>query len=409
MVETKSYNISKQLVKDAYERVKKNRGTFGVDEQSIDMFEQDLKKNLYKIWNRMSSGSYIPPAVREVEIPKNNGGKRKLGIPTVGDRVAQMVAKLYLEPNLEKVFHKNSYGYRPRRSAINALSKCKERSWQYDWIIDLDIKGFFDNIDHELMLKALDKHCPYKWVRLYVERWLKVEVENTKGETAKREKGTPQGGVISPLLANLYLHYTFDKWMEINHPDKPFERYADDIIIHCKSEQAAQNLLREIRERLEVCKLELNEEKSKIVYCKDCIRKQEYKHTKFDFLGYQFRPRFSRSLKGHYYVGFTPAISPTATSKITRTMRSWKLHTWSGHSIEEVAKGINATLRGWINYYGHYNKSNLYRIFKHLDYRLIKWCMKKYKGIGKKKAVVWWKKLKEINKSLFAHWSLSYA
>jgi len=408
MTETKSYCISKTLVKQAYERVKSNHGTYGVDRQGIESFEKNLKKNLYRIWNRMSSGSYFPPAVREVSIPKVNGGERKLGIPTVGDRVAQMVAKLYLEPEIEPIFHTDSYGYRPGKSAINAVEKARQRCWQFNWVIDLDIKGFFDNINHEKLMTALEKHCTLEWIKLYVKRWLKAGTQTQQG-IEQKEKGTPQGGVISPLLANLFLHYAFDKWMNMKYSDNPFERYADDIIIHCRTEQEAQQVLQSIKERLAVCGLEVNEEKTKVVYCKDMIRKEEHPQHSFTFLGYEFRPRFSRSMKGHFYVGFLPAISKTAKKKITTGMRRWKLHTWTQYTVKEIANYINPVLRGWINYYGHYQKSELYKVFSLLDYRLVKWYVKKYKGIGKKRAVRWWKKLKENSNTLFAHWQLSYA
>jgi RNA-directed DNA polymerase len=408
MTQTKSYCISKTLVQQAYERVKANHGSYGVDKQSIESFEKNLKKNLYRIWNRMSSGSYFPPAVREVSIPKANGGERKLGIPTVGDRVAQMVAKLYLEPELEPVFHTDSYGYRPGKSAIAAVTKTKQRCWQFNWVIDLDIKGFFDNIDHERLMMALEKHCKLGWIKLYVKRWLKAGVQTTQG-IQQREKGTPQGGVISPILANLFLHYAFDKWMTIKHPHNPFERYADDIIIHCQTQLEAEQLLHAVKERLKACVLEVNGEKTKVVYCKDMIRKEEHPLHNFTFLGFEFRPRFSRSQKGHFYVGFLPAISKVAKKKITTAMRKWKLHTWTQYTIQEIARYINPVLQGWINYYRHFQGSVMYRLFSLLDYRLIKWCTKKYKGIGTKQAVRWWKKLRETDKRLFAHWSVSYA
>lgn len=407
MTETKSYCISKASVKQAYERVKENGGTYGVDKQSIESFEKELKKNLYKIWNRLSSGSYFPPDVREVKIPKANGGERKLGIPTVGDRVAQMVAKQYLEPEIEPLFHSDSYGYRPGKSAINAVEKARQRCWQHNWVIDLDIKGFFDNISHEKMMLALERHCKFEWVKLYVSRWLKAATQTQEGKQ-EREKGTPQGGVISSLLANLFLHYAFDRWISINHAGNPFERYADDIIIHCRTQQEAERVLQSIRERLAACGLEINEEKTKVVYCKDMKRTEAHAQYSFTFLGYEFRPRLSRSKKGHFYVGFLPAISRIARKRITTEMRRWKLHTWTQYRIEEIARYINPVLRGWINYYGHYHRSSLYKIFSLLDYRLIKWCEKKYKGIGKKRAVQWWKRLRQNNRTLFAHWQLSY-
>ncbi len=212
---------------------------------------------------------------------------------------------------------------------------------------------------------------------------------------------------MSPLLANLFLHYAFDQWMKKHYADIPFERYADDIVIHCPDQATAQDLLNQIRLRLKACQLDLNEEKTRVVYCKDCQRRSTHAQTKFTFLGYEFRPRLSRSLRGHFYVGFSAGISPAAKKQIGQRMRSWRLHKWVRGTIEEIATQINPILRGWINYYGHYNRHLLYGVFSRLDYRLIRWCMGKYKGIGKKKAVQWWKRLKENNKKLFAHWQLS--
>ena len=228
MPEAKPYAISKQVVWEAYQEVKANHGAAGVDGQSIEAFETDLKGNLYKIWNRMSSGSYFPPPVRLVEIPKASGGTRPLGIPTVGDRVAQMVVKMHLEPLVEPQFHPDSYGYRPGKSALDAVATARERCWRSDWVIDLDIKGFFDNLGHELVMKAVRHHAEAPWVLLYIERWLKAPVERQDGSREERTKGSPQGSVVSPLLANLFMHYAFDLWMRRTYPDIRFERYADD-------------------------------------------------------------------------------------------------------------------------------------------------------------------------------------
>jgi len=405
MERTKSYCISKHVVKSAFDRVKANKGSSGVDQQSIEQFERDLKKNIYKIWNRMSSGSYFPPAVKEVSIPKRNGGKRTLGIPTVGDRVAQMTAKIYLEPELEKYFHRDSYGYRPGKSALDALAKARERCWMHDWVIDVDIKGFFDNINHELMLKALDRHCKEKWVRLYVERWLKADVNRGKGLPEAKTKGTPQGGVISPLLANLFLHYTLDKWMDMNCPANPFERYADDIIIHCRTEEESKRVMKAIILRLKDCGLDLNQEKTKIVYCKDDKRKGKYPVQHFDFLGYRFRPRSSRTRKGQYFTNFSPAISPSSKKKISEEMKRWRIHAISNCNLKEIADHINPKIRGWINYYGRFYKSELYRLLARLDYRIIRWCMTKYKIKRKKRAVELYKSIKAKEQALFAHWN----
>jgi len=279
MIKTRSYVISKFVVWEAYKRVKANKGSSGVDGESLEVFEKDLKNNLYRLWNRMSSGSYFPPPVKLVEINKKSGGKRPLGIPTVTDRIAQMVVKMTLEPKLEPCFHADSYGYRPGKSAIEAVGKVRERCWRYNWVIDLDIKGFFDNLNHDLLKLALEKHRPEKWVMLYIERWLKAPVQQLDGSLNERTKGTPQGGVISPLLANLYLHYAMDEWLRIKHPDTPFERYADDSVVHCRTEREAKETLQSLKERLLQCGLELHPEKTKIVYCKDDDRRGNYPVT----------------------------------------------------------------------------------------------------------------------------------
>ena len=313
----KSYCISKKIVWEAYERVKANKGAAGVDEESIEEFEKNLKDNLYKLWNRMSSGSYFPPPVRIVEIPKGDGKMRKLGIPTVSDRIAQMVVKLYLEPGIDPHFHPDSYGYRPGKSAIAAVGVARERCWRQDYVIDLDIKGFFDNLDHELVMKAVRKHTDSKWMLLYIERWLKAPAQDGEGKLIHRTTGTPQGGVISPLLANLFLHYAFDEWMKRNYPQNPFERYADDAVVHCKTEAEANELRKVIEERLANCKLELHPEKTKIVYCKDDDRRKRYPNEKFDFLGYTFRARRSKNRRGKHFINFTPAVSNKAKRKMT--------------------------------------------------------------------------------------------
>ena len=325
MPKAKPYNIPKQLVWDAYCRVKANRGAAGVDGESLAVFEKDLKGNLYKIWNRMSSGSYLPPPVRLVEIPKANGGTRPLGIPTIADRVAQTVVKNVLEPLVEPVFHRDSYGYRPGRSALDAVAVARERCWHADWIIDLDIKAFFDSIPHDLVERAVAHHTDLPWVRLYVGRWPRTPVQRPDGSTQARTKGTPQGGVVSPLLANLFLHYAFDLWMQRTFPGIQFERYADDILVHCKSEQQGQEVLDAIRGRFGQCGLELHPEKTRIVYCKDDDRPGDYENITFDFLGYTFQPRRAKNRWGKYFVSFLPAISTKAAKAIRKTIREWRM------------------------------------------------------------------------------------
>jgi group II intron reverse transcriptase/maturase len=287
--EAKPFDIPKREVWEAFKKVKANQGAAGVDGQSIADFEADLSNNLYKLWNRLSSGSYFPLPVRRVDIPKANGGTRPLGIPTVADRVAQEVARRYLEPRLEPVFHTDSYGYRPGRSAIDAVRQARQRCWRYDWVLDIDVKGYFDSIDWELMLKAVRRHTDCAWVLLYIERWLKAPVQMEDGSVVPRTAGTPQGGVVSPLLANLFLHYAFDTWMARSFPRIPFERYADDAICHCKSAEEAQALWGVLADRFAGCKLVLHPEKTKIVYCKDANRRGDFPNQAFDFLGFSFR------------------------------------------------------------------------------------------------------------------------
>jgi len=404
----KPFSISKRVVWEAYRHVKANKGAAGVDAESISDFEGDFKNNLYKIWNRMSSGSYFPPPVRTVGIPKSDGGQRKLGIPTVSDRIAQMVVKMYFELKVEPYFHPDSYAYRPEKSAIEAMEVARQRCWRYNWVLDLDIKGFFDNIDHELMMLAVRKHTDCKWTLLYIERWLKAPAQLEEGSLVSRDKGTPQGGVISPLLANLFLHYTFDEWMRREYPYITFERYADDIIVHCKSEKQAKWLKAVIGRRLSQCKLELHPEKTKIVYCKDSNRRGNYPTDKFDFLGYTFRPRRSKARGDRYFVNFTPAISAKAAKKIRRIMRSWRIHLMSDKSIEDLSRIFNPVLRGWINYYGQFYKSALYPIFDQLNRSLKRWAMRKYKRLrGRKRRA--YHRLGRIARQLpglFAHWRL---
>ena len=408
MKETKSQPITKQKVWEAYKRVKSNRGGAGVDQISLEEYEADFENSLYKLWNRLASGSYFPPPVREVEIPKGDGKTRKLGIPTVSDRVAQMVVKSYLEPKLEKEFHDWSYGYRPGRSAHQAVEAARRNCWNSDWVIDLDIRGFFDELDHELLLKALERHNEEKWVTMYVERWLKARVVKADGQEQARDKGTPQGGVISPLLANLYLHYSFDRWMEIQFPGIKFERYADDIIVHCVSEKQAQYVLSRIKERLQACKLELHPDKTRIVYCRDGKRRGQTQYPdRFTFLGYEFKSRRCKNRNdGGLFHSFTPGISPKATKRLTQELRKLNIQNRVNQTIEELASLLNAKVRGWISYYGQFRKSEMWRIFGRLNARLIKWVRKRYKRIGgswprAQKAL---QSMARQHPNLFAHW-----
>ncbi|MCH8838705.1 MAG: group II intron reverse transcriptase/maturase [Candidatus Marinimicrobia bacterium] len=408
MSKAKPFMISKYVVQRAYESVKANKGSAGADGESIKEFEENLKDNLYKIWNRMSSGTYFPPPVRGVEIPKSNGGKRLLGIPTVSDRIAQTVVKMYLEPELDPCFHPDSYGYRPGKAMKEALGTARKRCWTYDWVIDMDIKGFFDNMDHELVMKALRKHTSSKWILLYVERWLKAPMIQRDGTQVERTKGTPQGGVISPLLANLFLHYGFDMWMRRNHPSIPFERYADDVVCHCRSEDQAKGLWRELKGRFSECGLELHPEKTKIVYCKDDGRRGNYPNESFDFLGYTFRARGSKNRWGKYFVNFSPAVSNQATKRIRQTIRGWSLHRRSDKSLDDLARRFNPMIRGWINYYSRFYKSALYPTLGHLNRILARWAGRKYKRLGRhrRRAMHWLGRIATRQPALFAHWHL---
>lgn len=408
MSEAKPFTISKRLVWEAYKRVKANDGAAGVDGQTIEELEKDLANNLFKLWNRMSSGSYFPQPVRRVEIPKSDGGKRLLGIPTITDRIAQSVAKQILEPELERHFHPDSYGYRPGKSAKEAVGVARQRCWRNDWVLDLDIRGFFDTIDHELLMRAVRKHTDCKWVVLYIERWLKAPVQMDDGTLCNREKGTPQGGVISPLLANLFLHYAFDVWMRKNCPYLPFERFADDVVCHCKSETQAKWLKSVIEERFAECRLELHPQKTKIVYCKDDDRRGSYSHEQFDFLGYTFRPRRSKNRNGEFFVNFSPAVSNKATKSLRETMREWRLHLRSDKSLEDLAGMFNPVLRGWINYFKSYYKSAMYPTMQHLDRILARWAMRKYKKLRshKRRAQQWLTRIARKEPKLFAHWQL---
>jgi len=404
----KPFGISKQEVWKAYLKVKANKGACGVDEESISDFEKDLKNNLYKLWNRMASGSYFPTPTRTVKIPKDNGGTRVLGIPTVTDRIAQMVVKTKLEPRLEPYFHSSSYGYRPGKSALEAVGKAREKCWRYDWVLDMDIEGCFDNIDHSMLMKALAKHTDCKWILLYVKRWLEAPAQLEDGTILGRNKGTPQGGVISPLLANLFLHYAFDMWMRRNYPDIPFERYADDAIVHLKSERQARWIKEAISERLAKCRLKLHPEKTKIVYCKDEDRKGSYPYEKFDFLGYTFKARKSKNRWGKYFINFSSAVSDKADKHMRQTIRSWRLHLRSDKEIEDLSRMFNPIIRGWVNYYGGYYKSMLYPTFKMLNLILEKWAMRKYKKLKghRRRARYWLGRIAYQKPELFAQWQL---
>lgn len=411
MKQAKPFSISKLEVWEAYKRVKANKGAAGADGQSIEEFEMDLRNNLYKLWNRMSSGSYQPPPVLRVEIPKGDGRMRPLGIPTVSDRIAQQVVKQQLEPELEKHFHPDSYGYRPGKSALDAVGKARKNCWKYDWVLDLDIKGFFDNIDHDLLMKAVRHHTDEKWILLYVKRWLKAPVSMTDETLVYPGKGTPQGGVVSPLLANLFLHYAFDKWMERENPSTPFERYADDAVCHCHSQAQAEGLKKGLIERMREVGLELHPEKTKIVYCKDDDRRHDFPCTSFDFLGYSFRSRRSKNKWGKHFINFSPAISNKAAKAIRQTSRQWHWPKRSDKDLDDLARMYNPIIRGWITYYGCYYKSAMHPTLRCLDRRLVLWATRKYKRLRghRRRAEHWLNSIARRQPCLFAHWRLLYA
>jgi RNA-directed DNA polymerase len=407
----KPYQIPKRLVYQAYKQVKANKGAEGVDRQTIQGFEENLKDNLYKLWNRLSSGSYFPPAVLGVSIPKSNGGQRLLGVPTVSDRIAQTVAKLVVEPLMEPYFHEDSYGYRPNKSALDAVGAARKRCWKNDWVIDLDIKSFFDNLDHDLVMKAVRKHVKVNWALLYIERWLKAPMQQVDGKLVERDRGTPQGGVVSPLLANLFMHYAFDEWMKINHPSIPFERYADDAVLHCKAEKQAHFIKDEVEQRLKQCGLELHPEKTRIVYCQDDDRPLVYSDTDFDFLGYKFRKRTCRTKYGKLFISFSPAVSDKAKKSIRETIRQWRIHLWSGATIGSIAREINPVVRGWINYYGKYGRWELRFSLQQIDAYLIRWAKSKYKRLrGRQvRAAGAIRQISQNSPGLFVHWKAGFA
>jgi RNA-directed DNA polymerase len=405
--EAKAFEITKREVYEAWKVVKANGGKGGVDGEGLEEFESKLSKNLYKLWNRMSSGSYFPEAVRRVEIPKKDGSKRPLGIPAVIDRVAQQVVKVRLERELEPIFCEDSYGYRPGKSALEAVAVCRERNWQLDWVLDVDIQQFFDSIDHKLLLLALRKHCKEKWMMLYIERWLKAPMQHPEGEEEARERGTPQGGVISPLLANLYLHYAFDKWMERNHPSKKYERYADDVIIHCSSEAASHKLKADLVERFAECGLRLHPDKTKVVYCKDYKRKKQYPQVSYTFLGYTFKPRRAKGKGQTLFTTFTPAVSQDAQKHIHGKVRALKLRRQTQLSLNEFATKLNRPMRGWLNYFSQHRPNAVWYVCFRMESMLLSWVRRKYRK-RVRQAQRWLARIRYKQPQLFSHWAFLY-
>lgn len=404
---TKPFDISKQMVMKAYKLVKANAGGAGVDRESLEDFEKNLKDNLYKIWNRLSSGSYFPPPVKAVPIPKKTGGKRMLGVPTVGDRIAQTVVKLCFEPEVEPHFLKDSYGYRPNKSALDAVGITRKRCWGYNWVVEYDIKGLFDNIPHDLLMRAVHKHTNCKWVILYIERWIKAPIQLADGEQVERERGTPQGGVISPVLSNLFLHYAFDLWMERYHPRMPWCRYADDGLVHAKTGKEAHEILAALEKRFGECGLELHPEKTRIIYCKDSQRRGKYPNKTFDFLGYTFRARVCKNTKRDtLFVNFTPAVSKKALKAMRTMTRKKGIRNRTDLSLEQIAKWYNPILQGWMNYYGCYTRSGMYPVWRHFNQTLVAWVMRKYKHYNRHKtrAAQFLEKIAKEQPQLFVHW-----
>ena len=410
--ETKSVPVSRQMVWEAYKKVRSNHGSAGIDQISMEEYDAQRSKHLYKLWNRMASGSYFAQPVKEAEILKKDGKVRKLGIPTISDRVGQMVLKEHLEARFEKIFSPNSYGYRPEKDAHQALEKVRQNCRKNDWVIDLDIKGFFDNINHDKLMLAVKKHVPEKWCLLYIKRWLTAPEQTKTGELVQKQgKGTPQGGVISPLLANLFLHYAMDKWLEQTHPRVEYVRYADDAILHCQSKSHAEQVLEAVRERMQACGLELHPLKTKLVYCRDYRRQEKHPEVKFEFLGYSFQPRSTMSKKTRkLFLGFDAAISISSKKRIADKMEELDIVNLNFKSIVGVAKFLEPYIRGWINYYGKFRLSAMNPTFQLLRKRLVRWARKRYKRYktNLNKAYDWLTRMRKQFPNLFYQWRLGF-
>ena len=402
----RSHDIPKRLVWDAWLKVKEKGGAAGADGVSIEQFEEDLSGNLFRLWNRMSSGSYFPGPVRAVGIPKQ-GGTRVLGIPNVVDRVAQKAAAMALEPNVEPKFHEDSYGYRPGRAPVDAVAVCRERCFRKDWVVDLDIRAFFDSVPWELMLRAVARHTDHKWVVMYVERWLKAPMQRPDGTLVQRVKGTPQGSPISPLLANLFLHYALDAWMVREFPAVAFERFADDAVIHCASERQARMVRDAVARRLVEVGLELHPDKTRIVYCKDSNRRETYEQVSFTFCGYTFRPRKAYNQRRHVaFTGFMPAVSAGKLTLMSRRVASWRIHRRVNLTLDDLAAGINQVLRGWLAYFTTFYPSAVSPLCDRIDRHLMRWARWKYKRLQRsgKRARAWLTGVQTRTPELFVHW-----
>lgn len=401
----KSFDIPKQLVMEAWEKVRSNRGAPGVDGIGLEEFEKDLQGNLSRVWNRMSSGSYFPPPVRMVQIPKPPNGVRVLGVPTVADRVAQTVVAMVLEGRVEPIFHPDSYGYRPGRGALDAVAVCRQRCWSSDWVIDLDIHAFFDSVPWDLICAAVASVCDLPWVLLYVRRWLAAPLQQPDGTLTERVRGTPQGSAVSPVLANLFMHYAFDVWLTREFPQVRFERFADDAVVHCQSLSQAEVVLAALVERMDQVGLRLHPDKTRIVYCKDANRRGTYARTGFTFLGYEFRDRTVRGRHG-LFRSFSPAVSPAALKRMSGQVRAWRLHRWVQATARDLADHVNPVVRGWMQYYGAFNKSVLYPLLKRINSYLIRWLRGKYRRLRDSWARTMraWHHGVTTAPRLFAHW-----
>ena len=410
-LKTKTQPVSKEQVWSSWKRIKQGGKGMGIDQVTMEEIASNPRKYLYPLWNRLASGSYFPPPVKEVSIPKGSDKERMLGIPTILDRVAQGVIQKELEEIVEPLFHPSSFGYRPGKSAHQAVEQCAKHCWERWYVVDLDIKGFFDNIDHEQMMDILRKHTSQKHILLYCERWLKAPVQRQNGELHSREKGTPQGGVISPLLANLYLHEAFDQWLTKTQPRIVFERYADDIVIHTRSIEQSNFILDKLRFRLKQYSLEVHPEKTKVVYCYRTAR--FYKETKeipvsFDFLGFTFKPRLCEKSNGEKFWGYRPAISKKSEKRIIGELRRLAIHKWVMYDIQGLSNALSPKIRGWLNYYGKFRQSEMQRIFRLLNIRIAKWARRKYKLKTYAKSYRWLKLAIRNYPDTFVHWQYGF-
>jgi RNA-directed DNA polymerase len=406
VLKDKPFVIPKLMVWEAWRRVRANKGAPGVDGQDLESFEADLADNLYKVWNRMSSGTYFPPPVRAVEIPKPHGsGVRVLGVPTIADRVAQTVVAMHLEARADHRFVPDSYGYRPRKSAHDAIAACRQRCWKYDWAIDLDVQKFFDEVPWDLVVKAVTAVTDCRWALLYVKRWLAAPLARSDRALEQRSKGTPQGSAVSPILANLFMHFAFDSWMARKLPGCPFERYADDAIVHCTSRRQAEDVLDRIAARMQEVGLRLHPDKTRIVFCKGGRRRATHEHTSFTFLGYAFRARGARTKDGRCFTGFLPAISPEALKAKGAELRAMRVHRRSDLTLDDLARWLNPIVAGWINYYGRFYRSAIYPLLRRVNAYLRRWAGRKYKRLRtQKRYSKWLAGLLARQPALFTHW-----